>query len=116
MYRRCVSDFKEGKKGVVSFTYGDVDETLSYVPVEGTDWMLSYLIRESVISDKISAVSEKTVMRSIIQSILTAIFLLALFIFLYRQTRRSAEIALEKETAEAESRIKQEELEARIEL
>lgn len=115
-YDKVVSDFKEGKKGVASFTYGDVDETLSYVPVEGTDWMLSYLIRESVISDKISAVSEKTVMRSIIQSILIAIFLLALFIFLYRQTRRSAEIALEKETAEAESRIKQEELEARIEL
>ena len=49
----------EGKKGEVSFTYNGIRETLSYVPVTGTDWFLTYLIRESVISDKISAISER---------------------------------------------------------
>lgn len=52
------SDFENGKGGNVSFTYNDVKETLSYTPIDGTDWMLTYLIRESVISDHISSVSE----------------------------------------------------------
>ena len=52
-------------------TYEGIRETLSYVPVNGTDWFLTYLIRESVISDSISAISEGIIRRSIIQSLLT---------------------------------------------
>ena len=44
-YNSFVSDFTEGKRGVASFTYDGIRETLSYVPVEGTDWLLTYLIR-----------------------------------------------------------------------
>ena len=109
-------DFREGRGGVVSFTYGDVRETLSYVPVEGTDWMLTYLIRESVISDSIGSVSDRIIIQSVIQSGLTALILLGMFIFILKQTRRTARVTLEKETAEVENRVKQHELEERLKL
>ena len=109
-------DFVEGKKGVISFSYTGIQETLSYIPVEGTDWLLTYLIRESVISENISSVSHGIILRSVLQSLLTALVLLVLFLIIFRQTRRSARIAMEKEKAEAESRVKQEELEQRLAL
>ena len=115
-YDSFLRDFTEGNRGEVSFTYNDIRETLSYVPVEGTDWMLTYLIRESVISDNIGSVSDGIIFRSIVQSILTVLILLGIFAVIIRQTRRNARLLLEKETAEAESRVKQEEMEERIRL
>ena len=83
-YEKFVRDFAEGNRGVVSFTYNGIRETLSYVPVEDTDWLLTYLIRESVISDSISTVSESIIRRSVAQSVLTIVVLLALFAFIIR--------------------------------
>ena len=113
---KVTSDFASGTRGVVSFTYGGIRETLSYVPVNGTDWLLTYLIRESVISERIGSVSDGIIRRSVVQSVLTALVLLGLFAVIYGQTRRSARITLEKETAEAESRVKHQELEQRLAL
>ena len=109
-------DFEAGRSGVVSFTYGGILETLDYVPIEGTDWMLSYLIRENVISSQISSVTDGIVMRSLLQSGIAAAVLIALFGIIISQTRESARLALEKETSEAENRVKREELEQRLEL
>ncbi len=36
-YDQIVEDFAQGNRGVVSFTYDNIPETLSYVPVAGTD-------------------------------------------------------------------------------
>ena len=115
-YERFVQDFSEGNRGVVSFTYNDIQESLAYVPVEGTDWLLTYLIRESVISTEISGVSEGIIRRSLIQSFLTAAVLIASFTFIIIQIRKNAKLTLEKETADAESRVKQQDLEQRLEL
>ena len=109
-------DFSYGKKGVVSFSYNNVKETMYYVPVTGTSWMLTYLISESLISDRISSISQGIIMRSQALTVLTAAVLLGFFLFILRQMRRSAQLLLEKETSEAENRIKQQELEQRIEL
>ncbi|MDO4852379.1 MAG: response regulator, partial [Clostridia bacterium] len=111
-----LDDFTEGRKGAVSFSYNGVQETLSYVPVEGTDWLLTYLIRESVISEQIRTVSDGIIRRSLLQSALAALVLLILFSIIIVQTKRSAKIALEKETAEAENRVKQQTLEQRLAL
>ncbi len=113
---RMLEDFREGRKGVVSFTYDGIRETLSYVPVDRTDWFLTYLIRESVISEQISSVSDGIIRRSLIQSVLTVLVLVGLFSVIIIQTRKSARIALEKETLEAENRVKHQELESRIAL
>ena len=104
------SDFDKGLGGIVSFTYNDTKETLSYKPIDGTDWMLTYLIRESVISNNISSVSEGILIRSFIQTALTAIVLLILFSFMILQNKKNARLAIENETAA----VKQEELEQRL--
>ena len=114
--KAMISDFKKGEGGVVSFTYNGINETLYYVPVHGTDWMLTYLIRESVLSDQFSTVSRGIVKRSLIQTLLTVLVLLAMFILMLTQMRRSSRLVIEKETADAENRIKQQELEQRLEL
>ena len=115
-YDTFVRGFQSGERGEVSFKYNDIHETLSYVPVQGTDWLLTYLIRESVISDEISYISDGIVTRSIIQSVITVIAMLGMFAFVFTQTRRNAQLLLARETAEAEVRGKQEELEQRIKL
>ncbi|MBP5728129.1 MAG: cache domain-containing protein, partial [Clostridia bacterium] len=47
------ADFVQKKRGIASFNYNGAREMLSYVPVKDTDWFLTYLIREKVISDRI---------------------------------------------------------------
>ena len=115
-YDHVVSDFENMQRGIVSFAYDGVRETLSYVPVAGTDWMLTYLIRENVISQKISSISERIILRNILQSVLALLVLLAMFTFIMIQARKNARLTLEKETADAASRAKQEELETRLSL
>ena len=109
-------DFGRGIGDVVSFTYNDIKATLSYKPIAGTDWMLTYLIRESVISEKISSLSGGIITRSLIQTGLTALILFVIFIVIFRQNKANAKLTLEKETSETENRIKQQELEQRLSL
>ena len=111
-----VSDFSNGKKGIASFTYDNIKMTVCYVPVRETNWMLTFLIRESVISDQIGSITDEIIFRSLIQSFLTALILLILFTIAIVQTRRTAKIALEKEVIETETRVKQQELESQLAL
>ena len=115
-YEGFIQDLNEGKKGEIGYTYNGIKETLSYVPITGTDWFLTYLIRESVISDKISTVSDGIIRRSLLQTILTMAVLAAMFAFIMNQARKNAKLALEKETADAENRVKQEEMEHQLAL
>lgn len=110
-YEKIKNDFKSLKSGIASFTYEGTRETLSYVPIKGTDWLLTYLIRESLIAEKINTVSNGIVMRSVLQSGLTALVLVAIFVFIVIQMRKNSRLTLEKETTEAENRVKQQEME-----
>jgi len=113
-YESFTQEFCSGTQGVVSFVFNGIRETLTYVPVSGTDWQLTYLIRESVISERIRSISEGTVRRSIIQSAMTVVAMLLMFGFIIGQTKKNSRLLLEQEKAETESRIKQEELEQRL--
>lgn len=115
-YDMFKQEFQSGKRGVVSFTFEGIRETLTYIPVDGTDWQLTYLIRESVIGERISSISNGTVWRSIIQSAITVLAMLMMFGFIIGQTKRNNRLRLEQETAETENRVKQEELESRLAL
>ena len=111
-YEQVRHEFSEGKRGVTAFTYNGVRETLSYVPVGGTNWLLTYLVRETVINDRISSVSNGIVTRSVIQSILIALVFFGMFAYIIVQNRKNARLMLEKETAE----VKHQEMEQRLEL
>ncbi len=115
-YESFLEQFTSLSRGEVSFVYKGIRETLSYVPIAGTDWLLTYLIRESVISERIGFVSAGILRRSVIQSILTVAAMFAMFLFIFMQGRRNAALRLEKETTDAAARAKQEEMEQRIAL
>ncbi|MBR1729624.1 MAG: response regulator [Selenomonadaceae bacterium] len=105
-------DFSKGQRGVTSFTYNDVKETMYYVPVHRTDWMLTYLIRESVISEQIDNISDGILKRSLLMSILIAVVLIVIFALTINQARKTSKLELERETAE----MLQQEMEERISL
>ena len=109
-------DFADGRRGVMSFTYHDIPSTMAYIPVKGTDWMLTYLIQEQLISDQIAPVSQGIITRNLILSAVTALVLLGMFAFLMAQARRNSRLQLEKETSDAENRARQESLEQRLQL
>ena len=107
-------DFAARRTGVVSFSYNDINGTLCYIPVHGTNWMLTYLVRESVISNQIGAISDGIIFRNLIQSILTALVLAGSFSMMIFQVRRASKINLEKSISETENRVKQQELEEQL--
>ena len=109
-------DFENGIKGFAAFNYNGVQETMYYVPVKGTDWILTYLIRESIISEQISSITDGIITRSLIHLIATALVLVAMFVLVIFQLRKTAKAQLEKETADAEARVKQQELEEQLAL
>ncbi|MBQ6150716.1 MAG: cache domain-containing protein [Mogibacterium sp.] len=113
---KVISDFESAKEGEASFIYGDRSETLTYVPVAGTDWLLTYLVRESLISDMISDITSGIIVRSTVQSVLMMLALLAIFGYILGQSRRNAKIMAEYEASETEARVKQEEMEQRLAL
>ena len=113
-YESFLESFQSCSRGEVSFTYKGIRETLSYVPVDGTNWLLTYLVRESVIGEKIDSISDGFILRSILQSVLIVAALIGMFVFIIAQTKKSSRLLLARETAEAEVRGKEEELEQRI--
>ncbi|MDE6938989.1 MAG: PAS domain-containing protein, partial [Lachnospiraceae bacterium] len=78
----------------------DTEEELCYIPVEGTDWMLTILIKNNVISGQISSISEEMMRNGIIQIVITVIVMLVIFLGLIHQSRRNAQILLEQEKAD----------------
>ena len=115
-YEKFYQEFSSGTRGMASFEYNGVRETLSYVPIRGTNWLLTYLIRESVISERISSVVNVSIRRSLIQSLLTAGVLIGMFSLIIVQSRRNARLQAERQAADAENRVKQEEMEKRLKL
>ena len=113
-YEKVKKDFEDLVSGETTFVYRGIRETLSYTPVEQTDWMLTYLVRESVISDQISFISNEILLRSAIQSVISILLLVGVFLLVFSQTKKNASLRLAKETADAENRIKQQELDERI--
>ena len=113
---QMAADFAAGREGIATFTYNGMLESMYYIPVNGTEWMLTYLIRDSMISERINSISEGIIRRSTLQTFLVAVFMLLVFAIIFRQNKRANRLALEKETSEAASRAKQQELEERLAL
>ncbi len=96
-YKQLQEDFENGRPGQISFNYQGVEEDLCYVPVEGTNWMLTILIRDNVISEQISSISSGMLTRGVVQIIITILSMLILFHVLARQSRKHARVLLEQE-------------------
>ena len=109
-------DFRQGREGLISFTYNGTSENMYYVPVKGTNWMLTYLIRDSMIEEQINTISQGIITRSLIHTVITTVILAAVFAVIVAQNRRTGRLLLEKETEDAANRVKQAEMRERLKL
>ena len=89
--------FENVAEGSMTFVSGEAEETLCYVPIQGTDWEMAVLIRESVIQDQIRDFSEKNLAASRKQVIFTLVSVLLLASVLLLQIRRISKDKLEEE-------------------
>ena len=96
-------NFTNAMEGSLTFTAKGIEETLCYVPVEGTDWMMVVLIRESVINDRIRSVSEKSLSTSKRQIAFTLLFsvIFSLVLLLMLKTLSKRELEAEKENTKS---------------
>lgn len=101
-YDQLENDFDNGVQGQISFKYQGIQEELCYIPIEDTNWMLTILIRDNVISDQISSISSDMMSRGIIQIVITVIAMLVVFFVLIHQYRRNARFLLEQEKADGD--------------
>jgi signal transduction histidine kinase/CheY-like chemotaxis protein len=113
-YEQLSDDFRRGREGVVSFVYNDFYMTLSYHPVKGTDWMMTYLIRKNVIAGEIGSVSDTILTRSLYQSLITVALLFVMYTLIIMQIRKNARLEMAKERADVENLIKHQELEEKL--
>ena len=104
-YEAFVDAFQSEKRSSVSFSYKDIQETLCFTPVKGTNWRLTYLVRESVISDKIGYISRDIMRRSILQSVIIIVAIIGLFTFVLIQIKRNTKLDLERKTAKLKSEV-----------
>lgn len=96
------SDFEHGVSGQISFKYHGVQEDLCYIPIEGTNWMLTILIRDNVISSQIGSIRSGMMNRGVIQIVITVIAMLVVFLVLIHQSKRNASVLLEQEKADGD--------------
>lgn len=96
-YEQMKDDFMNGRAGESAFVYQGFQETLSYLPVEGTNWVMTILIRDNVISEQISSISSDMMLRGVVQIGITVLVMLVVFLLLIRQSKRNAAILLEQE-------------------
>ncbi len=103
VWNGIVGDFADGKEGDLSFSSGDIHETLCYVPIRGTGWEMAVLIRESVIQDQIRDISDRNLKSGTSQIIFTLLSVLTLSAILLIQIRllSKAKLEAEKETSKA---------------
>ena len=90
-------NFAEGRAGNLTITGDQVEETLYYVPIEGTDWEMAVLIRESVIQDQIKDISERNLITSRNQILFTLLAVLALAVVLLLEYKQLSKARLEEE-------------------
>ena len=99
-YEQFKKDFADGRMGKISFSYEETKEELCYIPVEDTNWMLTILIRDNIITDQISSISSGMMRRGIIQIAITVLGMLMVFLGLIYQSRRGDRALLEQEKAD----------------
>ncbi len=96
-------DFANEKRGTLTFTIGNVVDTICYEPVPDTGWELVVMIRESVIQDQIHEISEKSLAtnrRQIVFLLALASLFSAILFFMIRRVAKE-KLDEEKENSKA---------------
>ena len=96
-------NFQRETAGILTFDFGESEETLCYVPIRGTGWEMVVLIRESVIQNRIRDISERSRVMSQNQIVFTLVSVLALAIILLWESAQvsKGKLAQEQEASKA---------------
>ena len=113
---RIRNDFANSRQGSSAFTFRGVKESLYYRPIEGTNWILTFLLRESTIQDEISSVNDEMLQRTTIRTIFMIAAMIVVFMLIALQARKNAKLIYQKNLAETENRIKHGEMEEKLRL
>ncbi len=97
VWQTICQSFIHEESGSITFSSGGFEETLSYVPIEGTGWEMAVLIRESVIQDQIRDISERNLENSRNQMVFTLVSVLGLAFVLLFQVRKASKARIEEE-------------------
>lgn len=90
-------NFENETEGSLTFASGEAEETLCYVPIQGTSWEMAVLIRESMIQDQIRDISESSLMATRYQVVFTLVSVLLLSSILFVQLRAISKDKLDEE-------------------
>ena len=90
-------NFENEAEGSITFASGEAEQTLCYVPIQGTGWEMAVLIRGSVIQDQIRVISERNLASSRKQVLFTLVSVLLLASVLLVQIRIISKNKLEEE-------------------
>ena len=93
--------FASSGQGGVEFNVEGVRQTLYYVPVPNTNWVLTVLVADDLIQDQVRSVGDEMIVRSTVQIVVTALALLAFFGAIIIRTRKMSAIKLEVERRNA---------------
>ena len=96
-WKKFCGDFAGGASGGLTFASEEAEETIRYVPIPDTGWMMAVLIRESVIHNGIRGISEKSLAISNRQIAVTMISMLLFAAVLLWQLRNISQKKLEAE-------------------
>ncbi len=99
-------DFAEGRKGLVTFTYNGIKESMYYIPVTNTAWILTYLIREEKINEQFSFISTRLLRYSFFQVVITIAIMLGMFAILLKLRGHNISIEKAREVALAQNKAK----------
>ena len=99
-------DFAESNRGLVTFTYSGIKESMYYIPVTNTDWILTYLIREDKINEQVSLISTRLLRYSFLQIVITVVIVVSIFLILLRLRGHNLSIEKEREVALAQNKAK----------
>lgn len=91
------NDFETGEQGEAVFRYSSDLDTLYYLPVRDTGWMMTVLISGELIQDQVRGISDELLKMGMRFFILIGLALVVYFLLLYRQLHRRSSTLLKKE-------------------
>ena len=102
--KKLEKDFADGGQGLIVLNNAGESEYFYYIPVENTDWMLTLLIRDNTIEDRLTSANESVNQTNITRMLIMILLIIVIVVIIVFLSRRNNEL-----------RMRQMELEARAE-
>ena len=94
-------DFQNGDQGKAVFSYQSDRDTMYYMPVDDTGWMMTVLISGNLVQSQVRGISEELLRRGTRYSMIIGIVMVLFFLVLLFQIKRRSTHLLEREKENA---------------